>query len=829
MFSRSFLAVLCAGLSLGLLTPPALAFEVGMYAADNFGVVDVEDKLDDLGVLDWVYIEDSAQATPSLAQLQAHDVVFVYAGEEFHDSAAMGDVLADFVDAGGALVVAAGVFDPAGIGGLTGRIVDDGYLPFDPAPALYGMQLTLVEDVPDHAILQRVASFDGGGASIHHAPTTTRAGATQVAHWSNGEPLVAFWAPSAGMVVGLNMAPPSEDTFPGMGLWDPSTDGDWLMADALRFAAGCDADGDGWFDDWCNGEDCDDSEAAAFPHNAEVHDGVDNDCDGMVDEGVLPGNALIITEIMKNPAMVSDNEGEWFEVYNNTAFAIDLFGLVVTDLGTNTFAVDTSVVVPAGDYAVLIKIDDPALNGGIDADFAWGGVFDVGNGDDEIVLTLDGQELDRVVYDDPDWPDDSGAAMSLDPDAFDTVSNDDFASWCNAQTPYGYGDLGTPGAANPTCCPDNDGDGFADHICGGDDCDDGDAAIHPAAEEICDGGIDNDCTELTVEDEDGDGDGYTICDGDCDDADPDRSPGHDEVCDGGVDNDCDGTTDEDVDGDADTYTICDGDCDDTFADTYPGAPELCDDADNDCDGTLGVDEVDADEDDVMLCDGDCDDDDPTTYPEAPEQCDQIDNDCDDLIDEDVDEDLDGDGFNACQGDCDNDDPASFPGAEEVCDGADNDCDGTLPDDEADLDGDGYIACGEDCDDDDGEVHPAADEICDGVDNDCDGNTDDVDEDGDGYLPEACAGEDCNDHDDDIHPLALEECLDGVDNDCDGAVDEADEECADTGDDDDTGPSSGDDDDDDGEDCACDASGAGAPTSSALLMMLGLALIGRRRS
>jgi hypothetical protein len=46
-------------------------------------------------------------------------------------------------------------------------------------------------------------------------------------------------------------------------------------------------------------------------------------------------------------------------------------------------------------------------------------------------------------------------------------------------------------------CWDADGDGAYDVACGGDDCHDDDATIGPAAEEICDDGIDNDCDGAT--------------------------------------------------------------------------------------------------------------------------------------------------------------------------------------------------------------------------------------------------------------------------------------------------------------------------------------------
>jgi len=165
---------------------------------------------------------------------------------------------------------------------------------------------------------------------------------------------------------------------------------------------------------------------------------------------------------------------------------------------------------------------------------------------------------------------------------------------------------------------DLDGDSYAAL----EDCDDDNGAIHPGADEVCDG-VDNDCDDLIDDadsdvdlsdgtlwyaDQDGDefGDptsGVTLCvapDGwvadsdDCDDANELAYPGAtgDAVGDG-VDQNCDGLDGVDLDGDEFASIFSGGtDCDDTAVWINPDGEEVCDheDLDEDCDGAADDDD-----------------------------------------------------------------------------------------------------------------------------------------------------------------------------------------------------------------------------------------------
>ena len=297
----------------------------------------------------------------------------------------------------------------------------------------------------------------------------------------------------------------------------------------------------------------------------------------------------------------------------------------------------------------------------------------------------------------------------------------------------------------------------------------------------------------------------------------------------------------------------DADCNDSDYTVFPFPSEgfeLCDGQRNDCKQVaygVPADEVDTDGDNYVECDNtsitwkgpatiqvgaDCAPEDPYSYPFAAELCDGITNDCyqrDDVEEpesnlpaDEVDD--DGDFYVDCDAsartwseladrtiqfgtDCDDSDELVYPEAAELCDGQRNDCDfytDGVPTDEVDTDGDTFVECGYtgaeewsgdtpseglDCDPDDANRYPGAYEVCDGVWDDCnaavaDGGAnpapdDEQDLDGDkyvgcGYDPSAYAwasgvapreGIDCGQTDATVYPGAYEEC-DGQFNDCD---------------------------------------------------------------
>lgn len=174
-----------------------------------------------------------------------------------------------------------------------------------------------------------------------------------------------------------------------------------------------------------------------------------SDGSGMRDVQLPTAGDLVITEVMPNPAAVSDTDGEWFEIYAMNGF--DLNGVGLDRAGDtskpNILESSDCIHLAAGSYAIFAKQADPGLNGGLPSG-ALLGTFSFALVDNGDVRVMVGEE----VIDSIQWPSTrSGTSHALDPDKRDPIANDDPSNFCDGNTSYGAGDLGTPGAANVPC------------------------------------------------------------------------------------------------------------------------------------------------------------------------------------------------------------------------------------------------------------------------------------------------------------------------------------------------------------------------------------------
>jgi len=636
--------------------------------------------------------------------------------------------------------------------------------------------------------------------------------------------------------------------------------------------------------------DCNDANAAVHPNATEACNGIDDDCDGSIDEAGSTGSST----------WYLDGDSDGYGGTSTTTACNQPSGYVSTSTDCN----DACAAVHPNATEACNGIDDDC-DGQIDENGASGGSTWYLDSDSDGY----GGTTSVVACSQPSGyvstsTDCNDSVSSVHPNATETCNGID--DNCNGLVDDNAVGLGT-------WYRDADGDGYGNssittqscsqpsgYVASGTDCNDASASINPGATESCNG-VDDNCNGQTDEgtigstwyrDADGDGygtsststqacsqpSGYVSNSTDCNDNSSSINPGASESC-NSIDDNCNGQVDEgsigttwyrDADGDGygssststrscsqpSGYVSNASDCNDSSAAINPAATETCNSIDDNCNGQIDEGSIgstwyrDADRDGygsssttTLSCSQpsgyvanstDCNDSSAAISPAASEVCDSIDNNCNGQVDEGNIgstwyRDSDGDGYGtsststrscsqpsgyvANSTDCNDSSSSINPGATETCNSIDDNCNGQVDEGSIgttwyrDADGDGYgssststrscsqpsgyVSNSTDCNDSSAAISPAATEVCDGVDNNCNGQTDEGsigttwyrDADGDGYGTSststvACTqpsgyvstSTDCNDGVASIHPNATETC-NSLDDDCDGLVDE----------------------------------------------------------
>ena len=170
--------------------------------------------------------------------------------------------------------------------------------------------------------------------------------------------------------------------------------------------------------------------------------------------GAIGYGELLITEIMANPSALSDTEGEWFEIYNNSDRNISLQNLILERDDANIHTIYDQIELASGEYFVLSRTD---LATNVSNEYVYGSDITLSNTGAILAIYNEGTETDpgalifSINYGEASFPEGTAASICLNPNLNNALDAPMGTSWCISTTAYSTGDLGTPGTVNNNC------------------------------------------------------------------------------------------------------------------------------------------------------------------------------------------------------------------------------------------------------------------------------------------------------------------------------------------------------------------------------------------
>ncbi|KAJ5072889.1 lute isoform d [Anaeramoeba ignava] len=185
-----------------------------------------------------VDIINAFEEIPTFEQIKKYNAIFCYSHDSFKNSIEMGNLLAEYVENGGGVVIASYpcLNNAKNQNVLAGKLVTNDFLPIIKGNRIINKHCDLGE-IPDqnHPIVEGIKIFDGGDWSFHYDFKLNQ-DSKVIAYWTDGTPLIIEkrLQRDFGIVLVINFYPVSNKSLKDS-KWNHLSDGKLMISNSIEY------------------------------------------------------------------------------------------------------------------------------------------------------------------------------------------------------------------------------------------------------------------------------------------------------------------------------------------------------------------------------------------------------------------------------------------------------------------------------------------------------------------------------------------------------------------------------------------------------------------